>query len=136
MNRLPLDPWLDAAHIASQLQEDDAELLIALGAEAWCEKCRNLRAPFEALCAAQAPENCTWMWLDLEEHEEFLGDFVPEDLPLLLRYQRGVLVQAVVLEGVDAHSETEVRERLREVPTPDDVPDLWRVFTSKDWARP
>jgi hypothetical protein len=129
----PLDPWLDAARIASQLQATDAELLVALGAEAWCEKCRNLRQPFEALCVAQAPANCTWLWLDLEEHEEFIGDFVPEDLPLLLRYRAGELVRAVVLEGVD--TEPELRDRLREVPIPDVAPDLWRAFTNKDWAR-
>lgn len=130
-----LDPWADAQAIARRLSQSDAELLIALGAEVWCAKCKALRPAFEALCASRAPAAMTWLWLDLEDHAEFLGSFVPEDLPLLLRWRQGKLLQAAVLEAIDpATPSSSAVERLREVPIPADVPNLWAAFSTQDWA--
>ncbi len=130
---LALDPWTDAQALAQRLRVPGAELLVALGAEAWCDKCKTLRPLFEQLCAAQAPAQVTWLWLDLEEHAEFLGDFVPEDLPLLLRWRAGQLIQAAVLEAIDPTAQP--FERLRDLPLPADAPPLWAAFAQADWAR-
>lgn len=89
MNRI-FDPWADARLIAERQQLPGARLVVFLGAEAWCEKCRSLRPHIEAQ-AASASENDTWVWLDLEDHAEFLGDYVPEDLPQLIIYQGDVV---------------------------------------------
>jgi hypothetical protein len=124
-----LDAWADAALIAKRLTPDNAELLIAIGAEAWCARCRTLRPAFESHCQTQAPAGVVWLWLDLEDHAEFIGDFIPEDLPLLLRYRAGRIVQAAVIEEMDAHT-----LKLRDMPKPDIKPSLWTVFSAQNWA--
>jgi hypothetical protein len=69
------------------------------------------------------------LWLDLEDHAEFIVDYIPEDLPLLLRYCAGHIVQAAVIEDVAAHT-----LKLRDVPKPDIKPTLWTVFLAQNWA--
>lgn len=84
-----LDPWNDARTIAERLNRTDVLLVAVLGAEAWCERCRALRPHFDA--AARVAGSDIWVWLDIEDHAEFIGDGVPPDLPWLL-VQRGRLV--------------------------------------------
>jgi hypothetical protein len=96
VNRM-FDPWTDARLIAERQQLPGARLVIILGAEAWCEKCRTLRRDIEAQ-AALAPKNETWVWLDLEDHAEFLGEYVPEDLPQLLIYEGAAVTTCYTLE--------------------------------------
>jgi hypothetical protein len=69
------------------------------------------------------------LWLELEDHAEFLGDSIPEDLPLLPLYRAGRMVQTTVIEEMDAHS-----LELRDVPKPDIKPTLWTVFWTLNWA--
>ncbi|MFC4161715.1 thioredoxin family protein [Chitinimonas lacunae] len=96
-----LDPWRDAATIAQRLTLPGNRLVLVLGAEAWCQKCRQLRPAFDQ-AAARAHPNDTWLWLDLEDHAEFLGDYIPDDLPLLLVYAGPTLqVQRRVDEARD-----------------------------------
>lgn len=95
-----LDPWADSYAIAQWLCQPDAELLVVIGATGWCQKCQRLHPHFEQLAAA-LPEQVLPLWLDLEDHAEFLGDFVPPDLPLLLRWCAGQCVQAAVLQDID-----------------------------------
>lgn len=95
-----LDPWADASFISGHLRQPDAELLVVLGAEAWCPKCKRLRPAFEQMCQA-LPAHILWLWLDLEDHAEFLGNFIPPNLPLLLRWRAGQCVQAAVLQDID-----------------------------------
>jgi hypothetical protein len=90
------DPWADARLIAERQQLPGARLVIFLGAEAWCEKCRTLRPHIEAQ-AASASEDDTWVWLDLEDHAEFVGDYVPEDLPQLIIYEKAIVTACVTL---------------------------------------
>jgi hypothetical protein len=97
----PLDPWSDAASLAQRLSQPHAALYIVLGAEQWCEKCRILRPYFEAH-VAQAPSQETWLWLDLEEHAEFLGSYLPESLPQLLAYRGSQLQLSQVIEPTGA----------------------------------
>lgn len=89
-----LDPWLDAATIAANLQQRSSGLVVLLGAESWCAKCRDLRPVFEA--AAARASGGAWLWLDLEEHGEFVGDFIPDDMPLLLVYSEAKLVHSAI----------------------------------------
>ena len=128
-----LDPWEDAQHIAQVLRKGGAELLVAIGAEAWCEKCVELRPLVEALHQQHAQPNGVCLWLDLEDHAEFIGDFVPEDLPLLLRWRGGQLIQASVLEGVNPAAQP--NERLRAVPIPKDAPNVWDALLRPGWAQ-
>lgn len=132
MNSTLLDPWDDASTIAARLQSPGAELTVVLGAEAWCDKCRRLRPAFDALQAAQPAAEGAVLWLDLEDHAEFIGRFVPEDLPLLLRWRAGVCVQAAVL--LDADGQAATGWQLQERPVPPDVPDLWAGFSRGEWA--
>ena len=92
-----LDPWNDAGLIAQRLNQPGAELFVIVGAEQWCEKCRDLRPLFDAYMA-QADSQATWLWLDLEDHTEFIGDFMPESLPMLIAYMSNQLVACQVLE--------------------------------------
>lgn len=95
-----LDPWTDARFISRHLRQPSAELLVVLGAEAWCPKCKRLRPAFEQMCQA-LPTHILWLWLDLEDHAEFLGNFIPPNLPLLLRWHAGQCVQVAVLQDID-----------------------------------
>jgi hypothetical protein len=53
----------------------------------------------------------------------------PEDLPPLLRYRAGQLVQAAMIEEMSAE-----QLKLREVVKPDIKPSLWASFSAKNWA--
>ncbi len=99
MRMATLDPWADTQAIAQHLRQPDTELLVVIGATAWCQKCQRLRPGFEQLALA-LPKQVLPLWLDLEDHAEFLGAFVPPDLPLLLRWREGTCVQAAVLQDI------------------------------------
>lgn len=94
----PLDPWDDAAEIATRLHRPGSVLMVLIGAEAWCQKCRDLRPHFDAL-RTQLPANVVALWMDLEEHAEFLGEYVPESLPELCIYRSRKLSQKTILDG-------------------------------------
>lgn len=72
-----------------------AELLGALSGDvwivaclcaAWCDVCRQFRPAFDAL-AARHPEH-RFVWIDIEDEADIVGDFDVEDFPTLLM-QRG-----------------------------------------------
>jgi hypothetical protein len=141
------DPWADAEIIAQQLGEPGAELLVVLGAAAWCQRCRELQRAFELL-APTLPAQVLPMWLDLEEHAEFLADFIPPDLPLLLRWREGICIQAAVVQHIEPGA-TEASERVKLQPlvvqagglldpadgSPLALPALWRLFSAVGWAQ-
>jgi hypothetical protein len=138
------DPWSDAQGLARHLQRPDAELLVVIGAEAWCEKCRRLKPLFEALCASAMPVQAAWMWLDLEDHSDFLAGFIPPDLPLLLRWRAGVCVQVAVVEDIAVEGPLAPRVRMRPLVDeetadlfegdPLELPSLWSEFARVAWA--
>ena len=78
------------------LQHDNrAELLGALSGDvwvvaclcaAWCDVCRQFRPAFDAL-AARHPAH-RFVWVDVEDEADIVGDFDVEDFPTLL-IQRG-----------------------------------------------
>ncbi|SFR79643.1 hypothetical protein SAMN05428960_1824 [Mitsuaria sp. PDC51] len=140
------DPWNDAELLGRHLAREDAELLVVIGAEGWCEKCKRLRPAFETLCQAGMPSQVAWMWLDLEDHHEFLGEFIPPDLPLLLRWRKGFCVQAAVVEDIALDAAPNERVKLRPmhiegtgVSDPNqgeavELPALWGEFVAETWA--
>lgn len=133
MSSMLLDPWDDAAGIASRLSLPGARLVFIIGAEAWCETCRTLRPVFESLAREQATQDDVWLWLDLEDHAEFLDDFIPESLPLMIAYQDDRLTHALVPDEITVPAlaallgETERIEHLS-------IPDLRSRFLVVDWA--
>ena len=78
------------------LQHDKrAELLDALSGDvwivaclcaAWCDVCQQFRPAFDAL-AARHPDH-RFVWVDIEDEADIVGDFDVEDFPTLL-IQRG-----------------------------------------------
>lgn len=132
MKRMILDPWTDAAEIAARLSRPDAGLVIAIGAEAWCDRCRTLRPYFDAAADARNVGSSVWLWLDLEDHAEFVGDFVPDSLPLLIRYDRAVLTHAFVADAESGAWEAMLNgpSLVRQL----GVPDLRERLMQADWA--
>ncbi|MEC5216220.1 thioredoxin 1 [Actimicrobium sp. GrIS 1.19] len=64
-------------------------LLVACLCAGWCDACRDYRTTFEAL-AARHPEQ-HFLWIDIEDQADLLGDFDVENFPTLL-VQRGAQV--------------------------------------------
>lgn len=140
------DPWNDAEKLGRHLAQKDSELLVVIGAEGWCEKCKRLRPALEAMCRASMPAQVSWLWLDLEDHHEFLGEFIPPDLPLLLRWRLGACVQAAIVEDIDLAAPPAERVKLQplviegtQVRDPHqgglmELPRLWSEFASTSWA--
>ncbi|MDQ1833207.1 MULTISPECIES: thioredoxin family protein [Massilia] len=128
-----LDPWSDAAEIADRLASPFARLVLMLGAEDWCETCRLFRPVFDSIAHQRAGRQETWLWLDLEEHGEFLGDYIPDSLPLLVVYKGAQLTHAVIAGRVNA---TELEELLAQPSRIEHsaLPDLRGRLMSSDWA--
>ena len=86
-NNALLDPWRDTQIIKKLMQsKPGGHLIIGLGAD-WCHKCQALQNAFQTL--AKTHPKAAWLWLDLDEHGEFLGRFFPDTLPLLWHYHAG-----------------------------------------------
>lgn len=81
-----LDPWDDASVLAELLAQPQTNLFVVIGAEGWCAKCRELRPHFNQMVASAANDD-VWLWLDLEDHADFIGDYLPDDLPMLVSYR-------------------------------------------------
>jgi len=106
-----LDPWDDADLLAQRLRQPDALLFIMIGAEQWCARCRDMRPRVDAMVAQAEPDD-TWLLFDLEEHAEFLCNYLPEDLPVLVAYRGEELVSCAVLESGAALGLVVARARL------------------------
>ncbi|GAA4028338.1 thioredoxin family protein [Actimicrobium antarcticum] len=65
------------------------DLLVACLCAAWCDVCRDYRAQFEAL--AERHRDKHFLWIDIEDQADLLGDFDVENFPTLL-IQRGAQV--------------------------------------------
>lgn len=126
-----LDPWQDAATIARRIASPRNRLIVVLGAEAWCARCRALKPVFMQI-AEQAPERDIMLWLDIETHADLIGDYLPESLPELLIYQGGALVHHGIL---DAEPDT-LRGALVAPPatTRRPGPDIAQRLARHDWA--
>lgn len=124
------DPWLDAEALAMVLQQAQAELVIVIGAEAWCEKCRAIRPAFDVFEANWSSSRRATLWMDLEEHGDFLGDYVPDDLPMLLHYREGQLLEAGVVLGFEPEGWAVQVSPRRDTA----LPSVWASLATADWA--
>jgi thioredoxin 1 len=96
-------PDTDAATLHARIRS--GQLLVACLCAEWCGTCRSDRKNFTEL-AARHPE-CCFVWVDVEDHADALGDFDVENFPTL-QVQRGndvlffgpVLPHAGVVEGL------------------------------------
>lgn len=81
---------------ASTLDHHDRQQLLALANEpewivaclcaAWCDVCKTYRADFDRL--ADAHPDKRFIWIDIEDEADFIGDIDVENFPTLL-IQRG-----------------------------------------------
>jgi thioredoxin-like negative regulator of GroEL len=131
-----LDPWNDASLLADRLSQKDAALFVIVGAEQWCEKCRDLRPHFDAYMA-QADSQDIWLWLDLEDHTDFMGDYMPDSLPMLIAYKGSKLVASQVLEVTpnvlsEAVSQINSASLIAQVALPE--PGIRSRLLQQDWA--
>ena len=67
----------------------DERLLVACLCAAWCDVCRDYRATFDAVAARHTDKH--FIWIDIEDQADLLGDFEVENFPTLL-IQRGAYV--------------------------------------------
>jgi len=131
MNNRLYDPWDDAALLADRGQSPQYRLVIVLGA-GWCSKCQAFKALFEQQAQHTPPEYLP-IWLDLEEHAEFIGDYLPENLPELLVYRAGALVKRAFLE--DAGQFNECLHAPEQRFSADSVPPMAGLLIRQDWCR-
>ena len=131
--REPLDPWNDAAYIAAKLGAASTGLIVVIGAESWCEKCRTLKPHFDAL-ARQAPDSELMLWFDLEEHQEFLGDYLPESLPEVLIYRNTRLISRSQLADGEEASLLAALEARQQADSVHKAPGIVQRLMQKDWV--
>jgi len=68
------------AEVAAALAQD--RLIVACLCAAWCGTCSGYRAAFEEL-AMRHPEKY-FLWVDIEDHADLVGDLDVENFPTLL----------------------------------------------------
>ena len=68
------------AEVAAALAQD--RLVVACLCAAWCGTCAGYRAAFEEL-AARHPQKY-FLWVDIEDHADLVGDLDVENFPTLL----------------------------------------------------
>lgn len=128
-----LDPWRDAQVLHEHARRPDSRLIVVLGAEAWCEKCRQFRSVFDESVASHPKD--AWVWLDIEDHAEFIPDFTPDDLPLLMVFTRQNLRTASFM--ADCRKQT-----LEDAMNANDIYvdraialQIFEQLTAQNWAR-
>ncbi|MFJ7566379.1 thioredoxin family protein [Herminiimonas sp. NPDC097707] len=83
MPSITLEP--ENQHQLAQRMQDDVWVVACLCA-AWCDVCTSYRPGFDEL-AAQHPDKL-FIWIDIEDSADLIGDFDVENFPTLL-IQRG-----------------------------------------------
>ena len=68
------------AEVAAALAQD--RLIVACLCAAWCGTCASYRAVFEEL-ASRHPDKY-FLWVDIEDHADLVGDLDVENFPTLL----------------------------------------------------
>lgn len=81
-----MDSPAGAMHQAAMAQADD--WIVACLCAQWCGICRAWHDAFRALAAEGLLPGARWLWVDIEQQADALGDFEPENFPVLA-VQRG-----------------------------------------------
>lgn len=76
-----LNPQHDIIALRASLQTHDG-WVVACYCAAWCDSCKKYLGDFTAL-ADKFPQH-RFVWIDIEEHPELLGDEEVENFPTLL----------------------------------------------------
>jgi len=133
MKQTQFDPWDDAFALAHHVSQPGVRLAIVVGASQWCMKCSVIKPAFDEWLQRQENPSTTFLWLDLDEHSEFLGRFVPEDLPWLISYQNGKVVhQGLFPESPDKWGEVHLLQSSSSIESED--PGIWQRLVEADWA--
>jgi thioredoxin 1 len=74
----------DNRHQIAQLISDDRWVVACLCA-AWCDTCRSYRTSFDAW--AERHPDIHFLWIDIEDQADVVGDFDIENFPTLLMQQ-------------------------------------------------
>jgi thioredoxin-like negative regulator of GroEL len=74
--------------LASTLSQD--KWVVACLCAAWCDVCKQYRAGFDAL-ADEYPEH-QFVWIDIEDQADLVGDLDVENFPTILIQQRDTVV--------------------------------------------
>lgn len=91
-----LDAWNDFSKIKHILSDIHESIVIILGAS-WCHKCDPIKTTVLHMTKQDTP-GIHWLWLDIEDHCEFLGDYYPDTIPLAWVYQGEHLIRHGLLE--------------------------------------
>ncbi len=75
------NPQHHTAELQRALQGLDG-LIVACYCAAWCDSCKKYQPDFNALAKQHAQH--VFVWIDIEEHPEWLGDEDVENFPTLL----------------------------------------------------
>lgn len=130
-----LDPWENAAEIAKLLNQSNTALAIGLGAE-WCQLCIDFKPQFIRLATSE--KNILWLWYNLEEHEELLGDFYPETLPLVWIYQGSRLIRYGTPAELSSFSESSIINFIQSIPIADETTNtgnnIRQHLLKQNWA--
>ena len=94
--------------IEDVLTDRGDRLLVACLCAGWCHNCDDYRPTFEALAAEFKPV-AQFLWVDIEEQAELIGDVEVDNFPTLLIASGGALR---FFGSVTPHAET-VRQLLR-----------------------
>jgi thiol-disulfide isomerase/thioredoxin len=128
-----LDPWRDAVAIAQRLSMPNSRLVVVIGAESWCELCRSFRPVFETLAAQRADESDIWLWLDLEDHADFLDGYVPDDLPIVIGYRDSTLTHVLLPRDATGHEIGALLSKASHLEKRS-LPDIRANLMANDWA--
>ena len=98
-NKCPMTVYLPNNPDLRTRLTGDAGLLVACYCAAWCDTCSLYRGRFEAM--AQQHPGHTFVWIDIEDDPELLGDEDVENFPtILIEKNHRVLFFGVMLPHI------------------------------------
>lgn len=99
MTTFNLPHALNKLHTSLQQRNDEAFTIVCYCA-AWCNTCAAYQPQFDQL-ATQYPQHY-FVWVDVEENEELLGDEDVEDFPtILIQNKKGTLFFGSLLPHIE-----------------------------------
>ncbi|MCE3264702.1 MAG: thioredoxin [Pseudoduganella sp.] len=100
------------AEVASALAQD--HLIVACLCAAWCGTCTSYRTAFEEL-ASRHPDKY-FLWVDIEDHADLVGDLDVENFPTLLiqRHENVAFFGTMLPDPQVAHRLIEAQAALSE----------------------
>lgn len=103
----------------------DSSWIVACFCAHWCGACRGWRPAFESL--AQKYPDIVFLWIDIEDHAELLGEIDIENFPSLL-IQYGDIVNFFGC----IHPDAGVAERLLKSQLDTDLDEMKRLASSNE----